>query len=123
MKYEKFKNILNHKIFEESKADLIRKFADYPERYIGLFRPTKPKGKIIQNLTQSQEIKFGDAFEIILEEYFKMMKWDVIREPMKSKYRPTSELLNECRAVGKTLGEKAKQIAQDIAGEKICINP
>lgn len=71
MQYKKFKDILNHKIFEESKADLIKKFADHPERYIGLFRPTKPKGKIIQNLTQSQEIKFGDAFEIILEEYFK----------------------------------------------------
>lgn len=70
MHYEEFKNILNKKIFDESKADLIRKFADYPERYIGLFRPTKPKGKIIQNLTQSAEIKFGDAFEIIIEKYF-----------------------------------------------------
>jgi len=70
MKYEEFKEILNKKIFDESKADLIRKFADYPERYIGLFRPTKPKGKIIQNLTQSAEIKFGDAFELIIERYF-----------------------------------------------------
>lgn len=78
MQYEEFKNILNHKIFEESKADLIRKFADYPRRYIGLFRPTKPKGKIIQNLTQSQEIKFGDAFEIILEEYFKASNFSVL---------------------------------------------
>jgi len=72
MEYKEFKDILNKKIFDESKADLIRKFADYPERYIGFFRPTKPKGKIIQNLTQSAEIKFGDAFERIIEKYFNM---------------------------------------------------
>ncbi|RLA08443.1 MAG: restriction endonuclease [Gammaproteobacteria bacterium] len=70
MDYNKFINILNKRIFQESKADLVRKFAEHPHRYIGLFRPTKPKGKIIQNLTQSAEIKFGDAFEEILEIYF-----------------------------------------------------
>jgi len=70
MNYNEFKEILNQKIFNETKADLIRKIADYPDRYIGLFRPTKPKGKIIQNLTQSAEIKFGDAFEVIIEKYF-----------------------------------------------------
>jgi hypothetical protein len=43
MEYSKFIKILNDKIFLETKADLIRKFADYPERYVGLFRPTKPK--------------------------------------------------------------------------------
>jgi hypothetical protein len=43
MRYESFTKILNDKIFLEAKADLIRKLADYPERYVGLFRPTKPK--------------------------------------------------------------------------------
>ena len=69
MDYINFKQILNKKIFEESKADLIKKIANNPERYIGLFRPTKPKAKIIQNLTQSNEIKFGDAFEVLIEKY------------------------------------------------------
>ncbi|MDR0820076.1 MAG: hypothetical protein LBN19_00865 [Endomicrobium sp.] len=36
---------------------------------MGLFRPTKPKAKILQNLLQSQEIKFGDAFEKLIELY------------------------------------------------------
>jgi hypothetical protein len=80
MEYNEFKNILNKKIFNESKADLIRKFADYPERYIGLFRPTKPKGKIIQNLTQSAEIKFGDAFEIIIEKYFNLFGFKSLKK-------------------------------------------
>lgn len=70
MQYTKFKNILNKKIFEDSKADLIKKIADTPDRYTGLFRPTKPKAKILQNLLQSHEIRFGDALEELFREYF-----------------------------------------------------
>lgn len=69
MDYKKFEGIFNKTIFEKSKPDLIEKIANYPERYTGLFRPTKPKAKIIQNLLQSHEIRFGDAFEILIEEY------------------------------------------------------
>lgn len=68
--YEYFKNALNTKLFEDSYCDLIRKIAENPERYIGLFRPTKPKTKLIQNITQSHEIRFGDALEFIFERYF-----------------------------------------------------
>ena len=70
MDYKFFQNILNKQIFESSKRDLLEKIANYPERYIGLFRPTKPKAKLIQNLLQSNEIRFGDALEIIFEKYF-----------------------------------------------------
>ena len=50
MDFKQFKNILNKEIFEESKAKLIENIAKSPSRYIGLFRPTKPKAKILQNL-------------------------------------------------------------------------
>lgn len=50
MEYEKFKNILNKQIFDNSKIDLLEKIAKSPDRYVGLFRPTKPKAKILQNL-------------------------------------------------------------------------
>ena len=70
LEYEYFKNTLNTKLFEDSYSDLIKKIADYPERYIGLFRPTKPKTKLIQNITQSHEIRFGDALEFLFERYF-----------------------------------------------------
>ena len=70
MEYKLFRNILNKQIFESSKRDLLEKIAEHPERYIGLFRPTKPKAKILQNLLQSNEIRFGDALEIIFEKYF-----------------------------------------------------
>ncbi|MCR5555175.1 MAG: hypothetical protein K6F29_06560 [Bacteroidales bacterium] len=68
--YNYFKNSFNSKLFEDSYSDLLRKIADNPERYIGLFRPTKPKTKLIQNITQSHEIRFGDALEFIFERYF-----------------------------------------------------
>ncbi|CEG12400.1 conserved hypothetical protein [groundwater metagenome] len=80
MQYEKFKNIFNETIFEESKAVLIEKIAKYPNRYIGLFRPTKPKAKILQNLLQSHEIRFGDAFEEAIEEYFKEFGYQMLEK-------------------------------------------
>ena len=69
MNYEKFAGILNTTIFGRSKAHLIEKIASEPNRYVGLFRPTKPKAKLLQNLLQSHEIRFGDAFEQILDAY------------------------------------------------------
>jgi len=80
MQYTKFKNIFNETIFEESKAVLIEKIAKYPNRYIGLFRPTKPKAKILQNLLQSHEIRFGDAFEEIIEEYLKEFGYEILNK-------------------------------------------
>lgn len=80
MEYEKFKTVFNEIIFEESKAVLIEKIAKYPNRYIGLFRPTKPKAKILQNLLQSHEIRFGDAFEKIIEEYLKLLKYEILNK-------------------------------------------
>lgn len=69
MDYNKFCNTFNKFIFDKSKIDLLAKIADMPNRYIGIFRPTKPKAKIIQNLLQSHEIRFGDAFEAITTLY------------------------------------------------------
>jgi hypothetical protein len=73
MEYSIFCNILNKQIFETSKRDLIEKISNNPDRYIGLFRPTKPKAKIIQNLLQSNEIRFGGALEILFREYFEQL--------------------------------------------------
>lgn len=78
MQYNTFKKIFNEIIFEKSKADLIEKIADNPSRYIGLFRPTKPKAKILQNLLQSHEIRFGDAFEKAIEEYLKLKGCEIL---------------------------------------------
>ncbi len=76
--FEKFSEILNKEIFEESKAILIIKMAQNPDRYLGIFRPTKPKAKILQNLLQSHEIRFGNAFEVLIWEYLKKFNYEIL---------------------------------------------
>ena len=39
------------------------------------------------------------------------MKWEILREPLKARYRPTAEVLAACRAAGEMLAEKARQMA------------
>lgn len=46
---------------------LMKSLAKNNDRFVGLFRATKPKDKISQFLTQSGEIRFGDAMEEIIE--------------------------------------------------------
>ena len=70
MEYGQFRDTFNRIVFGRSKRDLLERIAEYPDRYVGIFRPTKPKAKILQNLTQSNEIRFGDAFEKIIRDYF-----------------------------------------------------
>jgi len=62
---------------------------------------------------------WGKGAPEAIEEYFRTMKWNVVKEPIKSRYKPTSELLNECRGAGGMLSEKAKQIAQNISSDNI----
>jgi hypothetical protein len=75
MNYERFKEILNRHIFEGEKRDLLKKLAERPERFIGLFRPTKPGTKILQHLLQSHEIRFGDAIEELFTEIIGDLKY------------------------------------------------
>ena len=85
MQYETFKSIFNDTIFEKSKSDLITKVAKYPSRYIGLFRPTKPKAKLLQNLLQSHEIRFGDAFEKLIEIYLRETGYTILNKKLEHK--------------------------------------
>jgi len=39
------------------------------------------------------------------------MKFEVLRPPLRAQYRPTPELLDECREAGKMLAQKAKEMA------------
>jgi hypothetical protein len=85
LEYDYIKSVFNKKIFENSRKDLIEKLSKYPSRYIGLFRPTKPFTKIIQNITQSHEIKFGDAFEILIRLCFEESGYNSLNRTLKLK--------------------------------------
>lgn len=85
LKYDVFIKKLNETLFEGSSADLLSKIVSSPDRYVGIFRPTKPKTKLIQNITQSHEIKFGDALENIFEDYFKILGFEILEKRLCSK--------------------------------------
>lgn len=78
MNYTDFCHNLNKRLFDGSRKSLLENIADNPDRFIGLFRPTKPKTKLIQNLTQSHEIKFGDALESIFTDYFEKLGFKLL---------------------------------------------
>jgi hypothetical protein len=42
-----------------------------------------------------------------VEEYLKTMKFDIIREPLQSQFKPTPAIIEECRDAGELLAKKA----------------
>lgn len=52
---------------------LLNTVINNPQRYVGIFRLSNPKTKLIQNVTQSREIKFGDFMESIVTEYIERL--------------------------------------------------
>jgi len=85
MNYQKFCAILNKHIFEGEKKELLRRIAENSERFIGLFRPTRPGAKVLQHLLQSHEIRMGDALEEAIEEIMKSFDFKILSKSMKNK--------------------------------------
>jgi hypothetical protein len=79
-----FKNILNNKILNNSKSDLIKKNVENSDMYIGLFRSTRSKVKLLQNLLQSNKIRFGDVLEILFGKYFEILSCKVFKKNIKT---------------------------------------
>lgn len=69
--YENFVEKLNKKIKSDNDFyfELLCTVVSNPNRYTGIFRLSNAKTKLIQNVTQSREIKFGDFMEDIVTEY------------------------------------------------------
>lgn len=73
--YDVFKRELDRKIRlgPDFVFDVLVSMIRYPNRYTGLFRVSNAKTKLIQNATQSREIKFGDFIEDIVTMYIGLM--------------------------------------------------
>ena len=69
--YEDFMQKLNSRIKsgKDFYLELLETVIDNPSRYCGLFRLSNAKTKLVQNVTQSIEIKFGDFMEDIVTDY------------------------------------------------------
>ncbi|MDZ8118676.1 FprA family A-type flavoprotein [Pontiella agarivorans] len=72
--------------------------------YLGGLRPTGKKGFAFGSYGWS---KRGGATEV--EDRMKDMKIELMREPIRSQYVPTPELLEKCREAGRELGKYAEQ--------------
>ena len=94
MKYEKFKNILNKEIFDNNEVDLIEKIAKTPNRFLGLFRPSKIEAKILQNILHSNEIKFGNVLEKLFREYFVELGYTNLDRKLKNFYSSRNKFLS-----------------------------
>ncbi len=55
---------------------------------------------------------WGEGGPESIDEWLKSMKWEILRDPLKAQYRPTSGVLDECVAAGKMLAEKAVEMSQ-----------
>lgn len=88
MNYDVFARILNGRIFEHSKAKLLGSIANCPERYVGIFRPTRPKAKLAQNLLQSHEIRMGDAMEEVVECYLQECGYNILHNDIVVEGQP-----------------------------------
>lgn len=73
--YEKFVNKLNDRIKTDQNFinNLLITIISNPNRYTGVFRLSNAKTKLVQNVTQSREIKFGDFMEDIVTDYISEM--------------------------------------------------
>lgn len=79
MTYQDFKSRLNYRVFgKDLNYEILLNVIQNPKRYIGIFRITNAKTKLIQNVTQSCEIKFGDFMEEILTEYIRGMGYSIL---------------------------------------------
>lgn len=75
LSYEEFITKLNKKIASDADLyyDLLVNVVKNPNRYTGIFRLSNARTKLIQNVTQSREIKFGDFMEDIVTDYIARM--------------------------------------------------
>jgi flavorubredoxin len=46
-----------------------------------------------------------------VDEALRRLDWEILHEPLRSRYRPTPELLAECRQIGRLLADRAKSLA------------
>ena len=57
-----------------------------------------------------------------LDKGLKECKWEVIRDPLKSKFKPTEEVLEECRKAGHALALRAAELSEQAGYEPLIID-
>ncbi|MFH0965219.1 MAG: hypothetical protein V2A58_14560 [Planctomycetota bacterium] len=78
MEYEAFAQIMHRHLYAGERNKLLQKLASSPERFTGLFRSTTPPMKLLQHMTQSREIRFGDAMEEVIDQLIAAAGYDCL---------------------------------------------
>ncbi|BAP39629.1 HpyAIV family type II restriction enzyme [Metamycoplasma canadense] len=86
IEYKEFCDLLLSHIEEGQNfyISLLENIIANPKRYIGFFRLSNPKTKLIQNITQSREIKFGDFLENLVEKYIQKIGYKILNKNINS---------------------------------------
>jgi hypothetical protein len=86
IEYKVFIETLNKriKLGTDFYVNLLEKIVSEPSRYSGVFRLSNAKTKIIQNVTQSNEIKFGDFMEEIVTDYIGLHGYNNLKKRLIS---------------------------------------
>ncbi len=84
MEYRQFEEILDSKVLQGLKSDLINKLAKHPEKYAGLFVPIQPETKLTQSIWQLKEIKFNNTFTDLIEKYLKDAGFKILNKRLLS---------------------------------------
>ena len=76
--YKDFSDELNEKIKSDDEFyyELLITVINNPQRYTGIFRVSNARTKLLQNVTQSREIKFGDFMEDVITWYLSQMGYE-----------------------------------------------
>lgn len=45
-----------------------------------------------------------------VDESLRRLEWEIVHDPLRTRYRPTPEMLDECRQVGELLADRAKSL-------------
>lgn len=78
IEYNEFEKIIKKHIKDNKNylEQLLINIINNPIRYIGNFRLTNFKNKLIQNILQSNEIKFGDILEELIYIYLEKVGYE-----------------------------------------------
>lgn len=92
--YEQFQEILTKSIKDgdDFYLSLLETIIKEPTRYCGLFRLSNAKTKLIQNVMQSREIKFGDIIEELTTQYLHLMGYQNLNKNIGA--LPDGDILN-----------------------------
>lgn len=52
-----------------------------------------------------------------IDQALRSLEWDVVHEPLRARYRPTEDILAECRRVGRELAQQARNRAGQTSTE------